>query len=263
MVAIDTHAHVFPSDGPFAPGARYAPAYAADTAEWFALQESVGVTHGVLVQPSFYGTDNSVLLAALAAHPDRLRGVVVVKPGEDRGTLERWDAAGVRGIRLNLWGGASIPSLDSSDWQSLFEDIGALGWHVELHAEGDRLSEIFRRIGKARVPLVIDHFGRPGAAEGAIDRVLGALEERASAQPVFVKLSAPYRVDADVVTCARRLLASLGPSRLRWGSDWPWTNFEGRHDYIECRRWVDSWLPDDAQRAQILREVPASLFRFD
>ena len=203
MVASDTHAHVFSSDGPFAPGARYAPAYAADTAEGFALQESVGVTHGVLVQPSFYGTDNRVLLAALAAHSQRLRGVVVVKPGVDRGTLERWDAAGVRGIRLNLWGGESIPSLDSSDWQLQFEHIGALGWHVELHAQGDRLPEIFRRIGKARVPLVIDHFGRPGAGEGAIDRVLGALEERASVQPVFVKLSVPYRVDADVVTCSR------------------------------------------------------------
>ena len=134
MLAIDVHAHVFSPDRPFAAGARYVPDYAAGLEEWFALQDAAGVTHGVLVQPSFYGTDNSMLLAALAAHPRRLRGVVVVNPGVDRAILKRWDAAGVRGIRLNLWGGASIPPLDSADWQSLFEVIGSLGWHVELHA---------------------------------------------------------------------------------------------------------------------------------
>ena len=262
MLAIDTHAHVFSPEGPFASGSRYVPGYAAGTHEWFALQNSVHVSHGVLVQPSFYGTDNSVLLAALAEHPQRLRGVVVVEPGVDRDTLERWDSAGVRGIRLNLWGGANLPPLDSSPWQSLFANIGTLGWHVELHAEGERLPEIFRRIGKARVPLVIDHFGRPGADEGSVERVIGVIEEQASVQPVFVKFSAPYRLEADVDLCARRLLASLGPSRLMWGSDWPWTNFEGRHDYIACRRWLDEWIPDEAQRAIVLHDTPARLFRF-
>lgn len=151
MVVIDTHAHVFSPEGTFAQEARCVPAYRAGLDEWFALQERAGVTHGVLVQPSFYGTDNSVLPAALAVHPQRLRGVVV-KPG------------------------------------------------------------------------------------------------------VVVKFSAPYRVEADV--------AALGPSRLMWGGDWPWTNFDARHDFASCRSWLDGWVPDDVQRALVLRDTPARLFRF-
>ena len=112
------------------------------------------------------------------------------------------------------------------------------------------------------MPLVIDHFGRPGAGAGEADAVVRALEERAALQGVFVKLSAPYRVDADAGFCARRLLASLGASRLMWGSDWLWTNFEGRHDYGASRRWLDEWIADDAQRDLVLRDTPARLFRF-
>ena len=262
MKAIDTHAHVFSTAGPFAAGARYVPAYEATLAQWFSLQDASGVSQGVLVQPSFYGTDNRLLLAALQAHPRRLRGVVVVDPSVDRAVLARWDAAGVRGIRLNLWGGAPLPALASADWQVLFEAIGALGWHVELHVEHGRLDEVLRSIGRAPLARVIDHFGRPGAGTQAMDDLLRAIDEHASAQPVYVKLSAPYRVAGDAAGGAARLLDALGASRLMWGSDWPWTNFEGRHTYADCRRWLDAWIPDPDARMRVLFDTPARLFRF-
>ena len=47
-----------------------------------AASATLGVGHYVLVQPSVYGTDNSLLLDALSASAGRHRGVVVVDHGE-------------------------------------------------------------------------------------------------------------------------------------------------------------------------------------
>jgi predicted TIM-barrel fold metal-dependent hydrolase len=64
---IDTHAHVFAASCAIAPAARYRPAGETPAEAWLALQDAAGVTHGVLVQPSFLGTDNSYLLETLRA----------------------------------------------------------------------------------------------------------------------------------------------------------------------------------------------------
>lgn len=93
---VDTHAHVFAASCAIAPGARYRPLGEAPVEEWLALQDAAGVTHGVLVQPSFLGTDNSTLLETLRAQPQRLRATVVVDPGIPLATLKQWDALGVR-----------------------------------------------------------------------------------------------------------------------------------------------------------------------
>lgn len=57
---------------------RYTPAYDAPADRYLEILDSYDIELGVLVQPSFLGTDNSFLLDALAEHPGRLRAVVVV-----------------------------------------------------------------------------------------------------------------------------------------------------------------------------------------
>src|SRR5688500_20326153 len=100
--AVDSHAHVFARGLPLAPQRRHAPDYDALLADYLALLDAHAVSHAVLVQPSFLGTDNRFLLDALRACPQRLRGVVIVEPviGEDE--LAAMDRQGVCGIRLNL-----------------------------------------------------------------------------------------------------------------------------------------------------------------
>ncbi|NDA52871.1 MAG: hypothetical protein EBX66_10535, partial [Betaproteobacteria bacterium] len=71
---VDTHFHTFESRHAIK-GARYSPAYSANLDQWWSLADAVGVTHGVLVQPSFLGTDNRLLLEGLAAYPGRLIGI--------------------------------------------------------------------------------------------------------------------------------------------------------------------------------------------
>ncbi len=66
---IDTHAHVFARGLPMADVRRYTPAYDVTVEEYLARLDAHGMSHGVLVQPSFLGSDNSYLLQAIARAP--------------------------------------------------------------------------------------------------------------------------------------------------------------------------------------------------
>ena len=61
---IDTHAHVFERGLPLARHRRYVPDYDAPLDAYLNQLDRHGVSHGVLVQPSFLGTDCGYLLAA-------------------------------------------------------------------------------------------------------------------------------------------------------------------------------------------------------
>src|SRR3954447_18372576 len=101
---IDTHAHIFRRGLKLADVRRYAPDYDATLADYLAALDANRVTHGVLVQPSFLGTDNSFLLGGLGAAGQRLRGIAVVEPAATQDALTALDKAGVVGVRLNLVG---------------------------------------------------------------------------------------------------------------------------------------------------------------
>ena len=62
--------------------------------DWEAYADAVGIARGVAVQPSVYGLDNSALLSALQARPERLRGVVVIDPATPAAELRRLHGLG-------------------------------------------------------------------------------------------------------------------------------------------------------------------------
>jgi predicted TIM-barrel fold metal-dependent hydrolase len=263
MTAINTHAHVFTRELQPVAQARYRPDYDALLGEWLALQQASGVTHGVLVQPSFLGSDNAYLLDALAAAPGRLRGVAVTDAGVSAATLNAWDARGVRGIRLNLQGRADLSAYALPEWQDLFRAVADLGWHLELYCEGERFPALLQALRACPATLVFDHFGAPAPHCGADCAGVQAILARAARSPVYVKLSGPYRLRGeDPVVWADFWLSRLGAQRLMWGSDWPWTNHENRCSYAQSRAWLDDWTPDAAGRRQILWDTPAALFGF-
>lgn len=102
--SVDTHAHVFTRELRLAPDPRYVPESGAPIERYLNLLDAHGIAAGILVQPSFLGTDNEYLIAALARVPARLRGVAVVAPETSQAALEKLRASGVAGIRLNLIG---------------------------------------------------------------------------------------------------------------------------------------------------------------
>lgn len=261
---VDTHAHIFTADGPFVPGARYYPDYKAGIEQWLELWPAAGVTHGVLVQPSFLGTDNSQMLQAMQERPDLLRGVVVIDPSVTDDQLLQWDQAGVRGARLNLLGISDFSEYGGPQWSMLYHRIAELGWHLEVQCEGERLSSFISLLPEIPLALVIDHFGLPDPLARDICRSVATILDLAARRSVYVKLSAPYRLrGADAEKYATRYIAELGPHRLLWGSDWPWTNHEQGRSYEQCMGLFCQWVPSGSARSVILEHTPSSLYGFN
>ena len=65
ITAIDSHAHVFKRGLPLSDTRRYAPDYDATPEQYIEILDRNGVSNAVLVQPSFFGTDNSYMVEAL------------------------------------------------------------------------------------------------------------------------------------------------------------------------------------------------------
>ncbi|MDP9931918.1 putative TIM-barrel fold metal-dependent hydrolase [Variovorax paradoxus] len=267
ITAIDSHAHVFAHGLPLAATRRHAPDYEATLAEYLALLDAHGISHGVLVQPSFLGLDNSFLLGALRACPGRLRGVAVVDPTADDAMLHAMAEAGICGIRLNLVG-LPLPDFSRPEWHRLFVRARALGWHVELHRESRDLELAAQAVLDAGCALVVDHFGRPASAPAIADEGFAWLLGAAASGRIWVKLSAAYRNWPAATTgtaardAARALLKAFGPGRLVWGSDWPHTQHREVANYAATHAALADWVPDETARRRILVDTPAQLFRF-
>ena len=265
--SVDTHAHVFRRDLPMKPDRRHSPDFDALPQDYLAHLDSTGLRFGVLVQPSFLGTDNSYMLQVLASHPDRLRGVAVVDVACTEDELDRLALAGVAGIRLNLVG-LPLPDLGDAQWQSLLVRVARRGWHVEIHRAAADLPLLIPHVLKAGGHVVVDHFGRPDPIAGEEDPGFRYLLSQASEGRVWVKLSASYRIWQPTngsagqrsTVLAGLLLQSFGAQRLLWGSDWPHTEHRHLAEYGQSRQWLDEWVPEAEDRERILVGSPAELF---
>ncbi len=265
MNCVDTHAHIFERGLPLAPKRRYAPTYDATVEDYLRNLDSRGVSVGMLVQPSFLGTDNSYMISALRRYPERLRGVAVVVPEVSREEIEEMDRAGVRGIRLNL-DGLPIPDLRADAWPGLLALLRRMGWHVELHRAARDLPAVIDPLLKSEVRVVVDHFGRPDPAAPLDDPGFQYLLSVGSSGLVWVKLAAAYRLggaeagEKAALLTTPRLLDRFGPDRLVWGSDWPHTRNETIADFSGTFDALKRWVPDDETRRKILETAPAALF---
>ncbi|MGE8703553.1 MAG: amidohydrolase family protein [Achromobacter sp.] len=265
--AVDTHAHVFHQGLALANTRRHTPDYDATLVEYLGLLDAHGMSHGVLVQPSFLGTDNSHLVEALRAAPARLRGVAVVAQDAAESELQVLADAGVVGIRLNLFG-LDTPDLRTPAWQALLARVNALGWHVEVHLQAARLDGVLPALLAAGCRIVVDHFGRPDSALGVLDAGFQYLLRQADSGRIWVKLAAAYRNWAAPACAAsgrlatQQLLDAYTPERLMWGSDWPHTEHRHLASYSAATQWLDAWIDDPAQRRTVLADTPLRLFQF-
>ncbi len=260
----DCHAHVIgPGERfPLWEGREYDPPLATLEA-YLALLDRHGLTHGVLVQPSVYGFDNRCMLDALDRAGGRLRGVAVPDPAAAPGDLERLHERGVRGVRCNVLNAGGLAPDVVRRWAPVMR---ALGWHVELHLEVERVADLHAFVQAFGVPVVIDHMGRPRLdAAGAAAPSFGRLVEAVRDGACFVKLSAPYRFSnepspwADVTPLARALLEA-DPARCMWGSDRPHVFTEPPVDPVDAFGTLDAWCPDPALRRRVLSDTPQTLF---
>src|ERR1700685_2818818 len=96
-LACDCHAHICGPQGlyKYIPERIYSPPDAL-LPDYQRLLAALGCERAVRVQPSFYGTDNSAMLAAMTAAGPAFRGVAVIGDTVAAHELEAMHAAGIR-----------------------------------------------------------------------------------------------------------------------------------------------------------------------
>lgn len=262
---VDTHFHVVAADAPLAVPRSYTPPVAT-LDDWLTLAAAAGIDRGVIVQPSVYGRDNRVLLSALAALPDRLRGIAVVDPATSDADLGRLARRGVRGIRINTRnpGGLGLDSLPA-----LARRIAPLGWHIQLLVDETALAALAELAPVCEVPLVIDHMAlAPVDDPVRFAPALANLTRLLDSGNCYIKLSAPYRLTGvprwESVRAGVEALVQANPDRLLWGSDWPHTDlFQSAPDDADIIECIHDWLRDDGTRHKILASNPHRLYWAD
>ena len=266
----DCHAHVFCGDRfPFAEKTVYRPhpSQAGTPDEFKAVLDAHGLTHGLLVGANPYGLDNSCLLDAIASSKGRFRGIALIGHDSTDKELADLSARGIVGCRINLFNQGLGPLTDARA-PAFLERLREAGWYVQIQCEKDQLTEVAPILKKARVKIMIDHFGRPDVAQGVKQPGFQTLLEFGRAGDAVVKLSGPFRSSAepyphhDIDPFIEAAIDAYTLDRCVWGSDWPFVRIDARMDYGPALNCLGRWLPDAADRNKVLWETPKRLFGF-
>jgi len=260
----DAHFHVFEPGYPHVADPHYTFPDAA-LSKYLELADHLGIGRMVLVQPSFYGDDNTLTLDVLReVGPDRCRAVVRVNDETTEGELDRYHDLGVRAIRLDLFARADRPTGEIIAYvQKMARRASRLGWHLQFYTPGTIVRDLLPFLSDFEETFVIDHMGYMKEADGLTstdaERLLRVLELGSC----WIKLSGAYRIAKDkpltTVNELGRSLVATRADRLLWGSDWPHLP-DGQRDTGELLDLLADWAPDETDRHQILVESADRLF---
>ncbi|MDP9877336.1 amidohydrolase family protein [Variovorax boronicumulans] len=266
--ACDSHMHIL--DPRFAPSPHWKrqPPH-ADVTAYRRLQQRLGTTRMVVVNPSTYGTDNACTLDALAQLGERARGVAVVDHEVADSELDALAAQRVCGLRVNFvtpqsWG-ATTPQMLTT----LARKVVRLGWHIQVFVQPEQLVALAPVLARIPVPLVIDHMARIDPAEGTKGEAYATARRLLDGGNTWMKLSGVYMRSRDGapaygdVSDLGRALVAAAPERLVWGSDWPHTT--EAPDTVNDADLADvlaAWCGSTAVRDRILVDNPAKLYGF-
>jgi 2-pyrone-4,6-dicarboxylate lactonase len=273
----DTHFHIFgpPEEFPFAPTRQYTPP-AAPLDHYFHMTDALGISRGVVVQPSVHGLDNAVTLDAIKKSNGRFLGIARVDDKTPKDELQRLKASGIRGVRFNLLnrpqGNVKVDVFDRA-----VERIAELGWSVDLHIDPKNLLAQEKRIRALPMPVVIDHMARVNPAEGLNQPAFQLLLDLMKDSRFWVKVTGADKLCQsnvhsyfglpfiDVIPFARSLIAAA-PDRVIWGTDWPHSNnfapgkTPNDGDLFDL---LAEFAPDENIRRKILVDNPAVLYGFE
>jgi predicted TIM-barrel fold metal-dependent hydrolase len=213
----------------------------------------------------------STAFASLAS----ARGVAVIESAASKATIDALDAAGSRGVRLNLeTAGESDPGAAPSQRNRRAAARPQLACAVQHQPAGR--GGVAGRFCGAAVPVVFDHFACAKASLGPTQPGFDALLSLVKSGHAYVKISAAYRTSdkapnfPDTAPLAQALVAA-NPNRIVWGSNWPHPGRGATRTDIAppypsddgmLLNQLPKWVPDPAIRRKILVDNPARLYDF-
>ena len=159
--AWDTHVHVFGPEERYPHVAQ--PHYTlpdGNLVQYRRVMPVIGMQRFVIIQPSFYGTDNSCLLDTLDQTGAAARGAVMLDSDITDAELQRFHDKGVRAVRLDLFKRARLPLAEVRSYILETEArIKPLGWHLQFYAPGYIVRDLVGFFRSLRIDFVIDHMG--------------------------------------------------------------------------------------------------------
>lgn len=262
----DCHAHLFgPYDRfPLAADRSYTPPEAV-ASQYLSLLSRLGLSNGVLVHPSAYGDNFSLLFDALSRH-DNLRGVIVLRPGT-LATLDGLRDKGIRAARFSHRSGAGANFAGSAsldDLLALAPGLADAGLHAELWTDCKALPDIAPRLRALPVPVVIDHMGGFDVARGIDDPgfrcLLGLLDERKASVKLCAYRNLLGTNDFELGRPFHDAMLNANADGLVWGSDWPHLRVAPAPDTIVLLDVLKRWTPDPSVVEKILVANPCTLY---
>jgi predicted TIM-barrel fold metal-dependent hydrolase len=257
---IDAHVHVFTTDMPLIDNPRHAPTWSFTHEQLIATLDENGVDRAVIAAASPWGDYNDYMLAAVRAHPERLRATAIFRRPMERFELEAMGREGFVGVRLPFIGLPALPDITTFDYRALFRRLADLDWHVHPHVNGEDLPKILPTLEASGVRIVVDHLGRPDPKSGINSEGFKALLRSIDRGRTWVKVSGGYRLGPEAKTYAQELLRVAGPDRLVWASDCPFVGHEGQFTYRSTIDWLVDAIPDATARAKIFGATARELY---
>ena len=267
--ATDCHHHIYDSHYPAALGATVFPPDAS-VADYRMLQQRLGISRHVIVQPSTYGTDNRLLVATLGVFGlKEARGIAVVDANVTDAELKQLDAAGVRGVRFNV-----AQKGASTTWEMMVpmaKRFEPLGWHIQIQSDGVDAFAHKAILQNLPCQIVFDHLAHVPEPEGIKSPVFGMVVDLLQKQKAWVKISSIYDQSevgpptyADAVIVAREYVKAA-PDRMVWATNWPHPQIkqdEKPDDALLLDLLATQIAPEEKTRNRVLVENPAKLYRF-
>jgi predicted TIM-barrel fold metal-dependent hydrolase len=237
---IDIHPHVIATDTkkyPLAPlygrQSTWSTEHPINYPDMVKAMDEAGVDKSVLVQASSaYAFDNTYVAEAVAAYPNRFTGVFsvdVIAPDAVE-KMKHWMGKGLTGMRLFTSGStqpeqqtffAEEPSFPAWQYAS---DTG-LSVCMQMRSKGlPLLKTVAERFPKARI--VIDHFARTDASDGAPFAAAKPLFDLARYPNIYLKLThRPIEASIEGKSTPEafftRVVQEFGANRIAWGSNFP------------------------------------------
>lgn len=266
--AWDCHAHIFEDRNafPLAADAGYDPPLATAQA-YLKMLDQIGMRYGVLVQGAPYGLDNGALLAALKAHPDRLKGVALASATATAREIAEMRAAGIMGLRFSHFpaGSANIATVGLEALRALAPILRDHGMHAQIWMPLPDFVAGAKELLKLRIPLVLDHMARCDPREGMDGGAFRELRCLFRDEDIWIK-AIPHRVSErfpgyEDMRPIHEALADTRAERLLWGTDWPFVRMAELTPLADdLLKLFLGWTPDEALRRAVLVDNPTRLY---
>jgi predicted TIM-barrel fold metal-dependent hydrolase len=275
---IDTHLEVwtfdpkFPFHHPERPDLKRVPVEAPIENEVSEMDE-FGLKYVVLINPRFYGWDNSYIDYSLHKYPNRFVAHGLLDPlGPDpAGRLRYWiKERGFQGMRFSPIYHPTATWLNSKEHYPLWREAERLGAVFNYYILPQQMPMLEDMAGRfPGVKIVIDHLGKPDlkAADPWADfRKMFRLKRFPQ---VWVSASEPYEISLtkefpyrDTYPYFKAVYEEFGGKQIIWGTGYPKPRWElPMNKELEfVNQSLDFYTPEDRKR--ILGENALKIWRF-